>query len=175
MGKKINRQIIVDSLPDGLPDAGNFRLEENTVPDCGAGQFLTRCLYISVDPYMVGRMKPSAAAYTAGVQPGDVMQCYTVSEVIESWHPDFKVGELVYGSYNMQKYAIGNGSELIVRVDPDLVPLEAWQALMGMAGQTAYWGLETIGQPEAGETVLVSAAVGSVGSLVAQIAKAKAC
>jgi NADPH-dependent curcumin reductase CurA len=173
MNAMINRQVIVDNLPEGLPEASNFRMEDGEIPTCGEGQFLARCLYISVDPYMVGRLKVSAAAYTAGVQPGDVMQCYTVSEIIESKHADYKVGDKVYGSYNMQDYAVGDGSEVIVRVDTDLLPLEAWQGLMGMAGQTAYWGLETIGQPKEGETVLVSAAVGSVGSLVGQIAKAR--
>ncbi len=169
----VNRRIILHSRPVGAPTAENFRLEESVVPAPSAGQILLRALYLSLDPYMRGRMG-DGPSYTAPVPLGGVMVGGTVSRVEASEHPDYRMGDLVLGNGGWQDYALSDGG--------DLTPLDARTTrpslalgTHGMPGFTAYMGLLDIGRPKAGETVVVAAASGAVGSVVGQIAKLEGC
>jgi NADPH-dependent curcumin reductase len=169
----INRRILLNSRPVGAPTSMNFRMEESPVPDAGPGQVLLRTLYLSLDPYMRGRMSEDPS-YAEPVAVGEVMVGGTVSRVQASNHGDFKVGDLVLGYSGWQDYALSNGSGLSTLAHNDAHP--SWSlGVLGMPGMTAYMGLLDIGQPVAGETVVVAAASGPVGSVVGQIAKLKGC
>ena len=168
-----NRRIVLASRPEGEPTRGNFRLETGPVPRPGPDQVLLRTLWLSLDPYMRGRMS-AARSYAKPVEVGDVMVGGTVSEVIESHHPQFRAGDIVEGYTGWQDYAVAAGSELN-KVDPQVAPISTALGVLGMPGMTAYTGLLNIGRPEPGETVVVAAAAGPVGSLVGQIAKLKGC
>ena len=169
----INRRVILKSRPVGVPTAENFHLEECTLPVPSNGQLLSRSLYLSLDPYMRGRMS-EAASYAAPVAIGDVMVGSTVSRVEQSHHSGFKIGDLVLAQSGWQDYAISNGTGLI-KLDAHLEHPSLMLGVLGMTGFTAYMGLLDIGQPNAGETVVVAAASGGVGSVVGQIAKLKNC
>src|SRR5205809_4747585 len=134
---------------------------------------LCRTIYLSLDPYMRGRIS-GVKSYAKGVDPGDLMVGGTVGEVIESTHPGFKTGDLVQGYDGWQSHAISTGAGLR-RLDPAQAPISTALGVLGMPGMTAYVGLLDIGQPKAGETVVVSAASGAVGAVVGQIAKLKGC
>ena len=171
--KNTNRTIVLNSRPIGAPVADNFRLEKAALPLPSAGQLRLRTLYLSLDPYMRGRMS-DAASYAAPVAIGSVMVGATVSQVDVSRHSDYQSGELVLGYAGWQDYALSDGAGL-TKLGPDLVLSSGALGVLGMPGFTAYMGLLDIGQPKAGETVVVAAASGAVGSVVGQVAKLKGC
>lgn len=171
MGEKINQRIVLASRPDGRPTAENFRLEEAAVPRAGEGEVLLKLRYLSLDPYMRGRMS-AAKSYAAPVEIGSVMEGGTVGEVVESQSAGFAPGDFVLSHSGWQSYAVANASTLR-KLDPEQAPLTTALGVLGMPGFTAYSGLLTIGQPKEGETVVVAAATGPVGSAVGQIAKLK--
>ena len=169
----VNRRIVLNTRPRGAPTAEDFRFENHPVPKPESGQVLLRTLYLSLDPYMRGRMS-DGPSYAAPVAIGDVMVGGTVSRVEVSKHGDFKVGELVLGYAGWQDYALSDGRGLTSISYEERYPSRAL-GVLGMPGFTAYMGLLDIGRPVAGETVVVAAASGAVGSVVGQIAKIKGC
>ena len=173
MEKLTNRQFTLASRPVGMPKESDFKLVEAPLPDPAAGEMLVKSLYISVDPYMRGRIR-DAKSYAAPVEIGGVMVGGAVGEVIASNHPKFEPGDVVQGELGWQQYAIAGGKG-VRKVDPSIAPISTSLGVLGMPGLTAYFGLLDIGQPQAGQTVVVSGAAGAVGSLVGQIAKIKGC
>lgn len=171
--KTINRRILLASRPQGAPTPENFLLEQSPVPTPAAGQVLLRTVYLSLDPYMRGRMS-DAPSYAAPVAVGEVMVGGTVSRVEASQHADYKVGDVVLSYSGWQDYALSDGVGL-TKLDAKLGKPSYALGLLGMPGFTAYMGLLDIGQPKSGETVVVAAATGAVGSVVGQIAKLKGC
>ena len=169
----INRRIILRSRPVGAPTPENFELEEQVVPSPAAGQLLLRTLYLSLDPYMRSRMS-DARSYAAPVTVGDVIVGGTVSRVETSLHPKYSQGDLVLSFSGWQDYAISDGKGL-TKLSAQLSPPSLALGVLGMPGFTAYMGLLDIGQPKEGETVVVAAASGPVGSVVGQVAKIKGC
>ena len=163
------RRIVLASRPVGEPKLSDFRLEEFAVPQPGAGQLLLRTKWLSLDPYMRGRMS-DAPSYAKPVGVGEVMEGGTVCEVAASDHPDHRPGEIVLAHTGWQTHALSDGKGLR-RLDPQRAPVQAALGVLGMPGMTAYTGLREIGKPKAGETVVVSAASGAVGSVVGQIAR----
>ncbi|MDF3827769.1 MULTISPECIES: NADP-dependent oxidoreductase [unclassified Pseudocitrobacter] len=167
------RRWVLASRPHGEPVADNFRLEEATVPEPAEGEVLLRTVYLSLDPYMRGRMS-DAPSYSPPVELGAVMVGGTVSRVEQSRHPNFKTGEWVLGYSGWQSYDVSNGEGLVKLGDAPEHP--SWSlGILGMPGFTAYMGLLDIGQPKAGETLVVAAATGPVGATVGQIGKLKGC
>jgi len=171
--KAVNRRIVLHSRPVGAPIADNFRLLKNATPLPSPGQVLLRTLYLSLDPYMRGRMA-DAPSYAPSVAIGEVMVGGTVSRVVDSRHPDYQPGDLVLGNSGWQDYALADGTGL-TRLDAKMPNPSIALGVLGMPGFTAYMGLLDIGQPQAGETVVVAAASGAVGSVVGQIARLKGC
>ncbi|MCP5118216.1 MAG: NADP-dependent oxidoreductase [bacterium] len=169
----MNKQILLASRPKGFPSESDFRLVESPVPEPKEGELLLRVIYLSVDPYMRGRMRDSKS-YAEPVGIGDVMVGGTVAEVVESRHPGFRQGEIVEAYLGWQEYGISDGKGLR-KVDPALAPVSTALGVLGMPGLTAYFGLLDLGRPKAGETVLVSGAAGAVGSVAGQIAKIPGC
>jgi NADPH-dependent curcumin reductase CurA len=169
----MNRMIKLARRPVGMVQAEDFRLEEGPVPVPGDGEIRVKLAYVSLDPAMRGWIT-EAKSYVPPVAIGETMRSYSVGIVDASNNPAFKVGDAVQGLLGVQDYAISRGKGLM-RVDPTQAPLERWVGGLGMPGWTAYFGLLEVGQPKAGETVLVSAASGAVGSIVGQIAKIKGC
>jgi NADPH-dependent curcumin reductase CurA len=169
----INRQIRLKSRPAGKPSAENFNLAEAPVPAAQDGGVVRRTIYLSLDPYMRGRMS-DAPSYAANVALGDVMCGHTVSQVVESRHPDFRAGDFVTGYDGWQEYGVSSGKGLR-KLDPKGPPISTAIGVLGMPGLTAFVGLLDIGQPKPGETVVVSAASGAVGAVVGQLAKIKGC
>ncbi|MCV2353289.1 NADP-dependent oxidoreductase [Paucibacter sp. B2R-40] len=169
----VNRRIVLNARPLGAPTVDDFRIEQGAVPQAEHGQLLLRTLYLSLDPYMRGRMS-AGPSYAAPVELGAVMVGGTVSRVEVSKHPDFKVGALVLGYSGWQDYALSDGIGL-TPLYPDDPHVSRALGVLGMTGFTAYMGLLDIGKPVAGETVVVAAASGAVGSVVGQIAKLKGC
>ncbi len=169
-----NRQIVLAARPVGFPKESDFKLVESPIPALAPGQFLARCLYLSVDPYMRPRIA-GGRSYARSVEIGEVMIGGAVGEVVESQQPQFQRGEIVETrSFGWQQYAILDGTG-VRKVDPRLAPISTALGVLGMPGLSAYFGLLEIGQPKAGETVVVSGAAGAVGSIVCQIAKLKGC
>jgi len=169
----MNKQIMLAARPVGFPKESDFKLVESPVPTPGEGQFLVRSLYLSVDPYMRGRMS-GKKSYAAPVEIGQVMIGGAVGQVVESRHPQFAAGEIAVGMFGWQHYAVSDGAG-VRKVDPSIAPISTALGVLGMPGLTAYFGLLEIGRPQAGETVVVSGAAGAVGSIVGQIAKIKGC
>ncbi|HIF6778237.1 TPA: NADP-dependent oxidoreductase, partial [Serratia marcescens] len=157
-----NRRFLLASRPHGEPTAANFRLDTVPAPQPGAGQLVLRTVYLSLDPYMRGRMS-DAPSYAPPVEIGQVMVGGTVSRVAASQHPDFNVGDWVLGYDGWQDYALSDGSGLR-NLGPHLPHPSRLLGVLGMPGFTAYMGLLDIGQPQAGETLVVAAASGAVGS-----------
>ncbi|SCM75246.1 putative conserved oxidoreductase, Zn-dependent and NAD(P)-binding [uncultured Pleomorphomonas sp.] len=166
-----NRRIVLAARPKGEPRISDFRLETVAVAEPADGHILLEILYLSLDPYMRGRMS-AAKSYARPVEIGEVMEGGTVSRVIASRHPDFGEGDIVCSYSGWQSLAISDGSDLR-KLDPSLAPPSIALGVLGMPGFTAYSGLLTIGKPAAGETVVVAAASGAVGSAVGQIARIK--
>ena len=170
-----NRRIVLAKRPVGVPDESCFRLETTELPVPAEGQLLLRTLYLSVDPYMRGRMN-DARSYAKPVDLIQVMVGGTLCQVVESRAPGVAAGELVVCNSGWQDYAVARGeASRLTKVDRSIAPLPAWLGVLGMPGHTAYFGLLRLGKPQAGETVVVSAAAGAVGSVVGQIAKIKGC
>ena len=171
---RTHRRIVLASRPGGAAvTPGNFRLEEVPIPVIGPGQLLVRNHYLSLDPYMRGRMEDMKSYVPP--QPLEETMCGGTAGYVEaSQHPAFKPGDAVVGMLGWQEYAVSNGSQLN-KVDPKLVPLSAWLGPVGMPGVTAWYGLNRICEPKSGETVLVSAASGAVGSVVGQLARMAGC
>jgi NADPH-dependent curcumin reductase CurA len=169
----MNRQILLKSRPHGAPDASHFEMVETLMPACGAGQVLRRTIWLSVDPYMRGRMS-DAKSYAAPAQLGEPMVGGTVSQVVESNNPRFAPGDFVLGYDGWQDYAVSDAKALRA-LDPANAPVSYALGVLGMPGLTAYVGLLDIGQPKSGETVVISAAAGAVGSIAGQIAKIQGC
>src|SRR6266566_6150763 len=173
MASPINRQIVLASRPEGGPNLANFRLVEAAVPKPRDGEVLLRTIWLSLDPYMRSRMS-AAKSYAKPVEVGEVMVGGTVSKVEASRHKDFAAGDIVLSYCGWQDYGVASG-EALRKLDPARAPVSTALGVLGMPGMTAYTGLKTIGQPKAGETVVVAAATGPVGSLVGQIAKLEGC
>jgi NADPH-dependent curcumin reductase CurA len=173
MAGDINRQWLLANRPAGEPGESDFEMVESPVPEPGDGEFVGRALYLSVDPYMRGRMR-DVKSYAPPAALGAVMVGGTVSQVIASKNPAFAEGEIVQGNFGWQEYAVSNGSD-VRTVDAALAPVSTALGVLGMPGMTAYFGLLEVGQPVAGETVVISAAAGAVGSVVGQIARIKGC
>jgi len=173
MNALVNRQIRLAARPVGLPKDSDWNLTEEPVGDPGPGEVLVKVRYISVDPAMRGWMS-DMPSYIPPVQIGAVMRALTVGEVIASNNDRFGSGDTVAGIDGVQTHALSDGSQL-TKVDAALAPPQAFLNTLGIAGLTAYCGLIEVGQPKAGETVLVSGAAGSVGVHVGQIAKIKGC
>jgi NADPH-dependent curcumin reductase CurA len=165
------KRIVLASRPQGEPNASNFRIEDYAVPTPGAGEVLLRTIWLSLDPYMRGRMN-DGPSYAAPVPVGGVMEAGTVCEVIASNNPGFAKGDIVLSRAGWQTHAISDGKG-IAKVDPKLAPISTAVGVLGMPGMTAYTGLLEIGKPQPGETVVVAGASGAVGSAVGQIAKIK--
>src|SRR5262245_9392431 len=164
-------RIVLASRPEGAPVPENFRIEHAAVPAPADGEVLLKILYLSLDPYMRGRMS-AAKSYATPVEIGAVMEGGTVAEVIESRRPDFAVGDVVLSHSGWQTHALSNGKGLR-KLDPSAAPITTALGVLGMPGSTAWSGLLNIGKPQPGETVVVAAASGPVGSAVGQIAMIK--
>jgi len=171
-----NQQILLDNRPQGEATASNFKLVATDTPALQDGQVLVRHHYLSLDPYMRGRMNESKS-YAASQPLGEVMIGGTVGEVAESRHPRYAVGDKVVGMGGWQEYSVVDASQpgALRKVDTTHVPLSHYLGAVGMPGVTAWYGLVKIIAPKAGETVVVSAATGAVGSAFAALAKARGC
>ena len=176
-----NTRVKLASRPSSLPQPSNFEIDSVEVPTLADGQVLVKISFISLDPAMRGWMN-EGKSYIAPIKIGDVFRAGTAGQVVESYNPAFAVGDFVTGNLGVQQYAVvGAGAtdpaspEYLVKVDTNIAPLEAYLATLGMPGLTAYFGLLNTGQPQSGETVVVSGAAGAVGSVVGQIAKLKGC
>lgn len=168
-----NKRIVLASRPTGKPTVDNFRIEEVAIPAVSDGQVLLKTKYLSLDPYMRGRMN-AGESYADPVELNDVMVGGTVSEVIESRNNAFKKGDLVTAFSGWQSYEVSSGQG-IRKLDPHIANPSYALGVLGMPGLTAYVGLIDIGQPKAGETVVLAASTGAVGSVVGQLAKSKGC
>jgi len=173
LNEQVNRQIILDSRPTGYPTSSNFRMLESNIPSPKEGQVLIRTIWLSVDPYMRGRIS-DAPSYTPPHPVGVTMPGGTVGKVVVSLNAKFPVGTFVSISSGWQDYSISDGSNVRI-VDPASVPISTALGILGMPGLTAYHGLFEIGRPQAGETVVVSGASGAVGAIVGQLAKLAGC
>jgi NADPH-dependent curcumin reductase CurA len=169
-----NRQVRLKARPTGIPQASHFEIVEAPVPEPRDGQVLVRNLYLSVDPAMRGWVN-AAANYSEPVAIGAVMRSLAAGRVEVSHHPDFSPGDLVSGWFGWQDYAAVDASAIDRKVTDSDLPLSTALGVLGLNGVTAYFGLLEVGQPRAGETVVVSTAAGSVGSCVGQIARLKGC
>ncbi len=172
----INQQILLDNRPQGEATVGNFKLVSTSTPALQDGQVLVRHHFLSLDPYMRGRMNDSKS-YAASQPLGEVMIGGTVGEVVESRNTKYSVGDRVVGMGGWQEYSVvdGNTPGALRKVDTTHVPLSAYLGAVGMPGVTAWYGLVKIIAPKAGETMVVSAATGAVGSAFAALAKARGC
>ncbi len=168
-----NRQFLLAARPTGLVKRGDFELVTVPVGQPGAGEVLVKVQYISLDPAMRGWMN-EGRSYIRPVALGEVMRAGGAGRVIASNDPSIAVGDAVTGMTGVQEYALLKASD-VVKVDPRQVPLPRYLGLLGMTGMTAYFGLLDVGQPKAGETVVVSAAAGAVGAVAGQIARIKGC
>ncbi|RWR12608.1 NADP-dependent oxidoreductase [Siminovitchia fortis] len=167
----VNHQIILAERPKGMPDSGTFKFVKKDVEELKEGQILVRTLFVSVDPYMRGRMQ-DAESYVEPFKVNEVIEGGSIGEVMESKSGNFKQGDVVIGMFGWQEYYVANEKE-IRKIDPSLAPISTHLGILGMTGLTAYFGLLEIGRPKEGETVVVSGAAGAVGSAVGQIAKIK--
>jgi NADPH-dependent curcumin reductase len=168
-----NHQFRLAARPVGMPKRSDWKYTEEPVRDPNAGEVLVKILYISLDPAMRGWMN-EGRSYVPPVGIGEVMRAGAAGRVMASKNDRFAVGDTVTGALGVQEYAFSDGTGLI-KVDTKVAPLPVFLSTLGMPGMTAYFGLLDVGQPKAGETVVVSAAAGAVGSIVGQIAKIKGC
>ncbi|HEY9772215.1 MAG TPA: NADP-dependent oxidoreductase [Planktothrix sp.] len=167
-----NKRIVLASRPKGEPKPSDFRVEEDDLPTPGEGEVLLRTLFLSLDPYMRGRMS-EAKSYAKPVEVGGVMEGGTVAQVVESKNSRFNPGDIVLSHSGWQTFSTASAG--LRKLDPSTVPISTALGVLGMPGMTAYTGLLTIGQPKEGETLCVAAATGPVGATVGQIAKIKGC
>jgi len=168
-----NLQILLRRRPQGAPVPEDFEIVETPVPEPAEGEVLVRARWLSLDPYMRGRMS-DAKSYAKPVEIGAVMEGQTAGEVVASRAPGFAPGDTVLGGYGWQRFSCVQPARLF-RIDPQEAPLSASLGVLGMPGLTAWVGLEDIGQPKAGETIVVSAASGAVGQVAGQIGKIRGC
>ncbi|MRH41391.1 zinc-binding dehydrogenase [Aquibacillus halophilus] len=168
---RVNKQIILAERPKGLPDSETFKFVDSNVKEPEENQVLVRTLYVSVDPYMRGRMI-DAKSYIEPFQLNGVIEGGSIGEVIESKSDKFQQGDIIIGNFGWQEYYCANEKE-IRKIDPSLAPITTHLGILGMTGLTAYFGLLDIGQPKEGDTVVISGAAGAVGSVVGQIARIK--
>ena len=173
MPADLNRRIVLASRPDAYPEPRHFRLEEVPTPKPAEGEALVEVEWLSLDPYMRGRMR-LGPSYAAPVEIGGVMTGGVVGTVVESRTPEVAVGDIVEGSLGWQEYAVARPGQLR-KVDPELAPISTAIGVLGMPGMTAYFGFLEVASPEVGDTVVVSAASGAVGQVVGQIAKIMGC
>lgn len=173
VNKMVQREVRLKSRPDGTPTESNFELVETTLPVPADGEILVRNQWMSVDPYMRGRMR-DVESYVDPFAIGKVMEGSCIGEVVESKSEDFKVGDKVLGFKGWRDFWCSSG-EGVTKVDPNLAPIQSYLSVLGITGLTAYADLFKIGELQGGETVFVSAASGAVGSIVCQIAKIKNC
>ena len=169
----VNRQIVLAARPAGMPVESDFGLVDTVVPRPASGEALVRALYLSVDPYMRGRIG-AHASYARSIEPGEVMLGAVVGRIVESNDPRLAAGDIVEGMLGWQEYAVAPAKALR-KIDPSAGPITTSLYVLGTPGLTAYFGLLDICKPQPGETVVVSAAAGGVGSLVGQIARIKRC
>jgi hypothetical protein len=170
---QVNKQITLAARPSGMPKPSDFKLVESSVPEAKAGEILVRVLYVSVDPYMRGRMN-DVKSYAPPAQIGEVMGAGAVGQVVNSQSAQFEAGDFIEGFFGWQEYAISDGKG-VRKLDPSLGSLSTALGVLGMPGLTAYFGLLDIGKPLRGETVVISGAAGAVGSIAGQIAKINGC
>jgi NADPH-dependent curcumin reductase len=168
-----NRMVKLARRPQGMIVREDFRVEDGPIPEPGDNEFRVKLEYISLDPAMRGWVNDTKS-YVPPVAIGETMRGYSAGIVEKSNNPAFKAGDAVQGLFGVQRYAISDGAR-VAKVDISQAPLQRWIGGLGMPGWTAYFGLLEVGQPKAGETVVVSAASGAVGSIVGQIAKIKGC
>jgi NADPH-dependent curcumin reductase len=168
-----NHQVRLAARPSGLPKPTDWSFTEEPIPTPGKGQIVVAISYLSLDPAMRGWMN-AGASYIDPVQIGEVMRAGAVGQVTASEHPDFGVGDHVYGAFGVQEHAVSDGNG-VIKVDPSLAPLPTYLGALGMTGMTAYFGLLDTGRLQEGDTVVVSGAAGAVGSVAGQIAKIKGC
>lgn len=174
MTSRINRQVLLASRPPGIPQAEHFCIAESPVPSLGRGQVLVRNEWLSVEPAMRGWVS-AVANYSEPVAIGAVMRSFAAGHIVESNAPDWPVGTPVTGLFGWQDYVVVEPSAIQRRVEEADLPLSTSLGILGINGVTAHHGLLSIGEPKAGETVVVSTAAGSVGSAVGQIAKLRGC
>jgi NADPH-dependent curcumin reductase len=170
---EMNRQVLLKRRPNGMPVPDDFAIVERPLSDPGEGQVLLRGIYLSLDPYMRGRIS-GQRSYATPTEIGDVIEGRVVGQVARSRHPDLREGDFASGGYGWQTHSIVDGAAL-TKLDPAHAPLSTALGVLGMPGLTAYVGLKTIGQPKAGETVVVSAASGAVGGVAGQLARRVGC
>lgn len=173
MKTRMNRQILLSARPEGAPRKSDFELVEAPVPEPEDGELVARTIYLSLDPYMRGRMN-DAKSYAQPVGIGEVMTGGAISQVVASKNPKFSEGDIVIGYSGWQDYVLTNGKGFR-KLDPAQAPITTALGILGMPGMTAYTGLSNIGQPKEGETLVVAAASGAVGATVGQIGKIRGC
>ena len=170
---RTNTRILLNAHPAGFPVDTDFKLVETPIPDPAAGEVLIRTIYLSLDPYMRGRMNPGAS-YAKNVEIGDVMTAQTVGQVVASRHDQFAEGDIVLSGNGWQEYAVADARG-VRKLDPAAAPISTALGVLGMPGMTAYVGLLDVGELKTGDNVVVSAASGAVGGVVGQIARIKGC
>ena len=178
MESKVNRQLCLAVRPEAkaMVTERTWEIRESRVPEPGPGQILVRNIFVSVDPAMRGWIRPTST-YVEPVEVGAVMRAGTVGRIAASRHADFREGDYVSdvaGNIGFQDYGLSDGTGILT-LDPSRAPLQSYAGGLGLNGLTAYFGLLSVGQPQAGETVLVSSAAGATGSVVGQIARIKGC
>ncbi|WP_316928058.1 NADP-dependent oxidoreductase [Gillisia marina] len=169
----MNKTIYLKNRPSGTPTLNDFEFKEEHKPSAGDGELLLKTKYISVDPYLRGRMR-SGESYIAPFEVNKPLESGIIAEVISSNNSNFKKGDFVNGMLKWKEFQVSDGAGLN-KVDPNSAPLSAYLGVLGLTGITAYLGLEKIGKLKEGETLLVSGAAGAVGSIVGQIGKIKGC
>jgi len=175
MNEVKNKRILLNSRPVGEPKDGDFKIETLIAGEPGEGELLLKTLWLSLDPYMRGRMN-DAESYAPPVELGSVMIGEVVCQVIRSNSPDYSPGEFVAGNFGWQEYVIARAnSKRLRKIGAEIGPISTALHVLGMTGQTAYFGLLRVGQPQPGETIVVAAASGAVGSVVGQIGKILGC
>jgi NADPH-dependent curcumin reductase CurA len=168
-----NRQVLLKRRPNGMPVPEDFALVDSPLPEPGEGQVLLEGIYLSLDPYMRGRIS-GQRSYAKPTEIGEVIEGRVVGRVLRSRHADFREGDHAFGGYGWQTHSVVDGTALS-KLDPAAAPISTALGILGMPGLTAYAGLKTIGRPKAGETVAISAASGAVGAVAGQLAKRAGC
>src|SRR3954463_5871046 len=170
---EMNRQVLLKRRPNGMPVTDDFTIVEGPLLEPDDGQVLLRGIYLSLDPYMRGRIS-GQRSYATPTKIGDVIEGRVVGQVMRSRHPGFRECDFAFGGYGWQTHSVVQGDAL-TKLDPAQAPLSTSLGILGMPGLTAYVGIKTIGQPKAGETVVISAASGAVGAVAGQLAKRDGC
>ncbi len=174
MSTTVNQQVWLKSRPTGIPQAENFALRDGEVPQISEGEVLVKNHYLSADPAMRGWINDSSN-YWPQVEIGATLRAFAVGEIIASKHSSYAIGDRIMGIFGWQEYSAATDKHIMVKVPRSDLPLSLFLGVLGLNGLTAYFGLLDVGQPNAGETVIVSTAAGSVGSCVGQLAKLKGC